>query len=558
MGNPLPYRNKVKTLPKWAGRVFYDLFKFKEKKFKTINSNLSVLLPPVPPGEPTVSCDCCANVVTVSKDDKGDFGTIQEAIDFAVAQSPGPTSPWVVQICPGQYDEALTGGDYVSLMGVGSQFGGVRVTATNEPVLIVGAGIQHYDNIVFQSNIDGTVPGVPAVVISQGLLNVFQNCSVRLIVDDSWGKLVEFTPGSSSSGGQFFNCDFLYTMDGSAGGSSTHYGIDASDLGVLFLYSCRVSMSVNNPVPLLAEDVVFIDLGGASHVEVYHSRIDVSTALPHTGIVYAFKNVLANSYLESHNNWILLTADTTANCYYSSGSGAMTYESSHNWFGMNAATKYWANINNASCIMRSNFDYIRTDALFLNTSSAEFEFLNSVNDGDFSVSSEIRFYEGVNYVGFKAPALGADQIWELPDSDGSSGDALVTDGAGALSWGSAGGGGFILSSQLAVPIVITGAVAIIGNRYLVAVNGTIVGLAINVNLWIPDSIPNIDTIKIELYVNGAASGQFFTTTAGVAGAYTGVISQAVVAGDIVDVRVNSSVPTGGLDIVQVNMSSCGA
>ena len=49
-------------------------------------------------------------------------------------------------------------------------------------------------------------------------------------------------------------------------------------------------------------------------------------------------------------------------------------------------------------------------------------------------SNELRFYEGVNYVGFEAPALDADQIWVLPDADGTDGQALVTDGSGALDW----------------------------------------------------------------------------------------------------------------------------
>ena len=54
---------------------------------------------------------------------------------------------------------------------------------------------------------------------------------------------------------------------------------------------------------------------------------------------------------------------------------------------------------------------------------------------------EIRFSEttanGVNYVGFKAPAsLSADKIWILPSADGSAGQFLKTDGAGNLSFDS--------------------------------------------------------------------------------------------------------------------------
>ena len=57
-------------------------------------------------------------------------------------------------------------------------------------------------------------------------------------------------------------------------------------------------------------------------------------------------------------------------------------------------------------------------------------------------ANELRFYEGANYVGFEAPALSGDQIWVLPDSDGTAGYALKTDGSGNLSWGLAGGNAF--------------------------------------------------------------------------------------------------------------------
>ena len=49
-------------------------------------------------------------------------------------------------------------------------------------------------------------------------------------------------------------------------------------------------------------------------------------------------------------------------------------------------------------------------------------------------NNELRFYEGVNYVGFEAPTLSGDQIWVLPDSDGTSGQILSTDGSGNLSF----------------------------------------------------------------------------------------------------------------------------
>jgi hypothetical protein len=59
-----------------------------------------------------------------------------------------------------------------------------------------------------------------------------------------------------------------------------------------------------------------------------------------------------------------------------------------------------------------------------------------------SVGADLKLYEGTdngtNFVALKAPnALAADVTWTLPDADGTSGQALTTNGTGALSWGSA-------------------------------------------------------------------------------------------------------------------------
>src|SRR5690606_33596453 len=63
-------------------------------------------------------------------------------------------------------------------------------------------------------------------------------------------------------------------------------------------------------------------------------------------------------------------------------------------------------------------------------------------------ASYLRFYEdaanGSNYVGFKAPStLSSNITYTLPATDGTTGQALKTNGSGELSWGdvTASGGG---------------------------------------------------------------------------------------------------------------------
>jgi len=61
-----------------------------------------------------------------------------------------------------------------------------------------------------------------------------------------------------------------------------------------------------------------------------------------------------------------------------------------------------------------------------------------VHDTDACIVSgkELRFWDvgNSNYVGFQAPALTSNQIWDLPNADGSADDVFTTDGNGVTSW----------------------------------------------------------------------------------------------------------------------------
>ena len=57
------------------------------------------------------------------------------------------------------------------------------------------------------------------------------------------------------------------------------------------------------------------------------------------------------------------------------------------------------------------------------------------------VEADVRFLDGDNshYVGFQAPTtVGTNLVWTLPATDGTAGQALVTDASGVLSFAAAG------------------------------------------------------------------------------------------------------------------------
>lgn len=75
---------------------------------------------------------------------------------------------------------------------------------------------------------------------------------------------------------------------------------------------------------------------------------------------------------------------------------------------------------------------------------------NIALNGNFKLNaqSEMRFSDASTYyVGLRAPAsLGSNQIWTLPNADGTAGQCLQTDGVGNLSWATVSGGGGTMSS----------------------------------------------------------------------------------------------------------------
>ena len=97
---------------------------------------------------------------------------------------------------------------------------------------------------------------------------------------------------------------------------------------------------------------------------------------------------------------------------------------------------------------------VRGDSINIDTTGSGTEF--KFNDGYLAVlgDREVRWYGGDgHYSGLQAPATGTNNIWLLPEDDGSSGNVLTTDGSGALYWsvgGGGGGGGETLEQTLAL------------------------------------------------------------------------------------------------------------
>jgi len=116
--------------------------------------------------------------------------------------------------------------------------------------------------------------------------------------------------------------------------------------------------------------------------------------------------------------------------------------------------------------------------------------------------TELRFQElaanGANYVGFKAPdAISSNEVWVLPNADGSDGQVLKTDGSNALAWvDQASGGVESLVADGAItagkPVILTAA----GKAKQVAETAT--AFAVGSSAEISSSVGGADTNQIEI------------------------------------------------------------
>jgi len=131
------------------------------------------------------------------------------------------------------------------------------------------------------------------------------------------------------------------------------------------------------------------------------------------------------------------------------------------------------------------------------TDSASTSTVNLIIDNQ----KEVRFREttanGTNYIGLKAPAsLSADLTFTLPSADRTSGQALITNGSGVLSFGSAGSTAYGLFSKINPAVVAwnkTGAFTMETNTGLyIEVNGDIKTIASGTSITMPTATSGTD------------------------------------------------------------------
>jgi hypothetical protein len=326
---------------------------------------------------------------------------------------------------------------------------------TNGVLIVPGGGAAH--DILSVTHSDSTIAAVSrgSLITGQGVAPTWS----ELIVGGA-GEYLQ-TDGTDVLWGALVEADPIYTGDPA-------FGITALDIagwnGIVasqwttdangITYAGNVG--INTPSAVADKLYVYSNAGGATQTALHVTENSASAG------AYGIQlSVMGAKTSTTYGEYIYNAASSATNAINKYG---LYIRSESNWTGAGAinydlflqeATDGTLNFEiggNSSLRLTTNGD---TDDYFTFSTVANIPTIAATGaaylaidnatlvNGNLSIggsSNELRFYEGVNYVGFEAPALAGDQIWVLPAADGGAGEVLSTNGGGILSWIAAGGG----------------------------------------------------------------------------------------------------------------------
>lgn len=104
-----------------------------------------------------------------------DYTSVQDAINYAISQTPTAANPWTIDIYPGTYDEPLTMGDHVNLLGVGERSAILIQTAAGD-IITVGNVTCMLSNLKLDHSGGGT--GACIAITNAGADILLEDCHI--------------------------------------------------------------------------------------------------------------------------------------------------------------------------------------------------------------------------------------------------------------------------------------------------------------------------------------------------------------------------------------------
>lgn len=225
-------------------------------------------------GETIASPQSCGYVVTVSKTGMSAYMSIQDAIDYAVTQVPTEDTPWVIAVCPGEYNEDITGANYVSLVGIGTRKDAARVLGYYEAPTVCST----IQNIMFDKVVEAPDDGWATIRAGQGEHD-FIDCKFKIDGTNVSANIARV--GDTGSGTYLFqNCDFKYNASGATPDVDVHtilncVNTNPSHTNRLRVNGCRIEFNSTNGNDFYY--IFFFDGDGPKNYMIDNNEIRISS-----------------------------------------------------------------------------------------------------------------------------------------------------------------------------------------------------------------------------------------------------------------------------------------
>lgn len=337
-----------------------------------------------------------AQIVTVAKSG-GDFTTIQGAIDSITDAA--TNKRYCVLINPGDYAETVTGKDYVELMGLAAREA-VNITGATGPLYTFPDNEGHIFNLKFSlspTTAAQSVISVPGTVVARQIVN---NC---LFVSTSASDVATSIFDVDGGEVEFRNNKIIMINTNTTGGAiRTQRVFDIAGDSIVDVQGNIVDVDIYD----VNDRITFYDdastIGGDTHIVQNIIHLISHNAGAYSGIVRALNFVSTVGHIHSHSNTIKVTSFETGGTgrgeyvrINSAAGGGIVDSTANHLLVEDFATNYWANVAAGDEIISHFDDIVAVDGV---TGAGTFTYVNSVADGDLSVSNDINIADAGNII----------------------------------------------------------------------------------------------------------------------------------------------------------------
>ena len=327
--------------------------------------------------------------VTVAKSG-ADFTTIQGAIDSITDAA--VDKQYTVLIYPGEYDETITGSDYVGLRGIGER-GTVKIFGDTGPLYTFPDNGGDINDLRFSLAPTTTAQEIIHIPATAGAdRKSIINCKFDYSTATNGVRGVVF----DIEAGEVVvrDCEITYVSTGNSAGTVTHRVFDIDGDANVDVLACVIDVDIDD----IDDNVIVYDdaslIGGDTHIANNVIHVTANNAGAYSGIVRCFNFLSTVGNIHLTGNTLLqrsLESGGTGRGEYvrvnSAAGGGIVNSVANHIIVSGFATNYWGNVAAGDLIV-SHFDDIA--AVDGTIGAGSFTYASSLIDGNTTATGIIR------------------------------------------------------------------------------------------------------------------------------------------------------------------------